>query len=142
MAEYTARQSAFPDEIGNTLGAFLGGLQKAHHNNIITEVEFIKTVSALDNIETKLEVGVIDSEQALTIMQSLPAIEYCDDEGFGLDTGEIEMNMRVSAHTEDKSTDSEEVESTRRFTSRLQDISHMVVSMPTNRITLHTRNSR
>ena len=104
MSEYRDRQNEFPDEIQNTLGAFLTSLQKAHHTNILTEVEFVKAVSDLKNIETKLEAGLLDAQQALTLMQSLPAIEYCDDEGFGLDKGRIKMNMRVNAHTSDKST--------------------------------------
>lgn len=109
--QFASRQSAFPDEIGNTLAAFLGGLQKAHHDNLMTEAEFSAFCAAKKNIETKLQAGVIDAEQALTLMQSLPFIEYIDDEGFGLDTAEIEMNMRVSAHQESKSETSGSVSS-------------------------------
>ena len=104
MGEYTSREKDFPDAISNTLNAFLGSIQKAHHQNLLNEVDFIDTVSKLKNIETKLGAGLLTIEQALTLMQSLPAIEYCDEEGFGLDTARILMNMRVSAHTEDKST--------------------------------------
>ena len=111
MSEYENRQSKFPDEIGNTLGAFLGGLQKAHHDNILTELEFADHITKIKNVEIKLQLGLIDAEQALTYMLSLPASEYVDDEGFGLDTGKIEMDMRVNAHTEDKSTTGGSVDS-------------------------------
>ena len=104
MAEYVDREKGYPDAISNTLNAFLGSIQKAHHQNLLNEVEFVDTVSKLKNIETKLEAGILTIEQALTLMQSLPAIEYVDEEGFGLDTARILMNMRVSAHTEKKST--------------------------------------
>ena len=104
MHEYRERQHEFPDEIGNTLGAFLGGLQKAHHDNLIGEIEFLKAVQGLKNIETKLQTGDLNAEQALTLMQSLPALEYCDAEGFGLDTARVKMNMRVSSHASEKKT--------------------------------------
>ena len=89
MAEYVNREEAYPDAISNTLNAFLGSIQKAHHQNLLNEVEFVDTVSKLKNIETKLEAGILTIEQALTLMQSLPAIEYVDEEGFGLDTARI-----------------------------------------------------
>lgn len=104
MAEYVDREKSYPDAISNTLNSFLGSIQKAHHQNLLNEVEFVDTVTQLKNIETKLQAGLLTTEQALTLMQSLPAIEYCDEEGFGLDTARVMMNMRVSAHTEDKST--------------------------------------
>ena len=108
MAEYASREKDYPDAISNTLSSFLGSIQKAHHQNLLNEVEFVDTVSKLENIETKLEAGLLTAEQALTLMQSLPAIEYVDEEGFGLDTARVLMNMRVTAHTEDKSTTEED----------------------------------
>ena len=104
MAEYEKREGDYPDLISNTLNAFLGSIQKAHHQNLLNEVEFVDTVSKLKNIETKLSAGLLTVEQALTLMQSLPTLEYVDEEGFGLDTAKVTMNMRVSAHTEAKST--------------------------------------
>lgn len=111
MAEYEKRQSQFPDEIGATLAAFLGGLQRAHHDNIITELEFADHITKIKNVEIKLQLGLLDAEQALVYLLSLPASEYCDDEGFGLDTAKVNMNMRVNAHSEDKKTDTGAVDS-------------------------------
>lgn len=111
MAEYVNREDAYPDQIGATLSAFFTELQKAHHGFILNEVDFIKYCSELGSIKQKLSAGVIGAEQALTLMQELPVIEYCDDEGYGLDDSEIEMNMRVSASTKENKKDEGSVDS-------------------------------
>ena len=100
--DYTQREAHIPDEISNTFDAVLGGAQKYHHRNLLQEAEFSKFCAGIENIQTKLQAGLIGPAQALTMMQDLPFIEYVDDEGFGLDTLELDLSFRVNSHSEQK----------------------------------------
>ena len=111
MNNFRGREDAYPDQIGATLHAFLSELQDTHHGFILNEVDFIKHCTELGAIKQQLQAGVIGAEQALTLMQELPVIEYCDDEGYGLDDSEIEMNMRVSASVKENKKDEGAVDS-------------------------------
>ena len=111
MSNFRGRQNEFPDQIGATLHAFLSELQEAHHGFILNEVDFIEHCTKLGSIKQQLQAGVIGAQQALTLMQELPVIEYCDDEGYGLDDSEITMNMRVSASVKENKKDEADVAS-------------------------------
>ena len=103
MNDFTQRENHIPDEISNTFDAVLGGAQKYHHKNLMAEAQFGQFCAGIKNVRTSLQAGLIGPDQALTMMQDLPFIEYIDDEGFGLDTLELDLSFRVSSHSEAKS---------------------------------------
>ena len=93
--------------IDSILGAAFGAVNRAEHDNKMTQLDFVEEVSKLDPIKFDFGGSIIGVDKPLKVQAHMPVFTMVDLTHSALDTMNVEMSLDIQDHQE-SSVESEE----------------------------------